>query len=167
MSWSEVKKALNSTVGTSEFKPLNELISDMVENKVKEISLLSSGSFTVSSDVSTNYYVEHGLDGVPNFYVLMSEKIASPSAGWEDYILFGSFFGRTVGQKSTSSAGVRYFGGFWDLNSSGSPTFNSKSGTDVANVFDSNIFCISCSSSIKLKAGEVYRWFCGAWDYMV
>lgn len=50
MSWGEIKKALNSTVGTSKFKPLNEIIEEAVKkdyiNVRKDVFLKGYPNYT-------------------------------------------------------------------------------------------------------------------------
>lgn len=57
MSWAEIKNAVNSTVGTKDFKPLNEIIRgnwNLIESERIYISetptyTLSSGTYTISN----------------------------------------------------------------------------------------------------------------------
>lgn len=52
MSWAEVKHALNASIGTDDFKPLDELIKTSIQQTIFSISKLSVGSIvTESSDV--------------------------------------------------------------------------------------------------------------------
>ena len=51
MSWDEVKYAVNSTLGTEEFLPLNELIKNIYGEKM----FTSDGVFTVPNGITEVY----------------------------------------------------------------------------------------------------------------
>lgn len=52
MSWGEIKKALNSTLGTPQFKPLNVIIREAIAEGVRfqELEVVSNGEYTPDTE---------------------------------------------------------------------------------------------------------------------
>lgn len=63
MSWVEVKNALNSTLGTNDFLPLDKMINKISANIYNEKIFLTNGTFTVPVEVDTIYISGCGAGG--------------------------------------------------------------------------------------------------------
>ena len=119
-------------------------------------SVLSSGTFTPASDVTT-YTFGHGLNVIPNFYIIFPNEDYTLSA-ISATILFCLPFGLTYGGKTRETPVV-----FVASNSSGS-SFSSVVVSTTTGISETEIKTPTNALSSKFRSGVTYRWICGVID---
>jgi hypothetical protein len=115
----------------------------------------ASGSFVLDADVSSMFYIPHGLGRVPNFYVLYTEDEVASVAEYKGYIHNITYVQDTV----EHSSGVRY--GQIYSNYGGSSIFSNSSAQLTKEECTETDLYINAASTRKLKAGKKYCWVCG------
>ena len=180
MSWAEIKKALNSTVGTEDFKPLDEIIKDAiastqetVEQATPTIQVSASGVITASV-TQTEGYVTGGTKSATRNLPTQSAARITPSTSDETAVQSGRYTTGNVVVDGDSNliasnikSGVSIFGVLGSYVGSGgsTPSGNTISGTwyfyqqIVFSTFEQSVnFTSNGQSFVKIKgdSNELY-----------
>lgn len=84
--WGEIKKAINSTVGTEDFKPLDELIKDYAVKPIIAVYSASTADLTISTANGEKTYSIPALwanDGKPTYIEL--DSLGEITASWSNW----------------------------------------------------------------------------------
>lgn len=126
------------------------------------ISALSSGSFTLASDVSSSYSVNHGLDLTPNFfYVWVDGEINATDFQGYSTLIFCIHKDYITNGKSYVALQLSVY------TVQGDSILTVAPATGKSERADSTVFNIHNTSARKLKAGVKYNWICGVIDNAV
>lgn len=147
----------NGTYDISSYATANVKVPTEGGNLPENVFSLTSGSFVVDTDLSSNYVVEHNLGEKPNFFLVYSNTIAS-STDWINYLYaqlcLGSIF--YTGSTRRRNFVMSYIG---KSDGTGFTTSSVVSGSPP-NCTD-NTFTMNITSNRKLKAHSTYYWICG------
>lgn len=115
MSWGKIKSAINSTVGTSDFKPLDEIIlgkyvlSGKTSDKLNTFATTYSGSLSSSSETALNNQIVMKYSGTIKLAVLFECISASSSTAYAYFYEDGSSLGsNSVTISSSATVGGEY-----------------------------------------------------------
>ena len=127
------------------------------------ISKLSSGTYTSTSDITSNVTIAHGLGVIPNFYMIVLETDVSSSPIASTLVCGAGIYKRT---KTSSSGTAVYTVSGLHVGFNSSKTRVSGAYSQITNTaFTSTTnFKITLGNEQALKAGHTYRWICGVLD---
>ena len=120
------------------------------------VSALTFGTFTPTSDCTSDWPVYHDLGQAPNFFIFY----ANDKFDMSDFA--GYCFFQTAIPRRVLPDGAFYTIGFVSTSQMMQATMNVTS--EIATVLASNLFVVDAASSRKLKGGVTYNWICGVID---
>lgn len=139
------------------------------------ISALKTGTFTPSSDLTSNRAIAHGLGTTPNFFLIYPTADSIDAVDFSGYNALQMFLAKPHTEYNASSEAIDYTGIF---NRTYGYAYTGTSTTTAKNYFLTAIINVSTKSSYvtasyiyaqanaayKLKAGITYRWIAGVFS---
>lgn len=120
------------------------------------VSALTFGTFTPTSDCTSDWPVYHDLGQAPNFFLFYTNDMHNTAD------MAGYCFVQAVIPKRLFPEGAFYLIGFVTTGNIIQGVMSQNS--DLPTVLASNLFVVDAATSRKLKAGVTYNWICGVID---
>lgn len=130
----------------------------MLPNGVKKIT---TGTFTLTSDRTNQYTVNHELGVMPNFvFVIMKDAYIS-AGSHTDYLLFSSYYSN---QEMIYNGGTYSVIGSVGIGTSTDYPIRTSAIQGYSGVITAYQFDVFANTDCKIKAGETYYWVAGVAD---
>lgn len=120
------------------------------------VSALTFGTFTPTSDCTSNWPIYHDLGQAPNFFIFYARDTY---AAVSDFT--GCCYMQTAMPRRVVNNNAEYSISFV-TNNNLLQTISST--TKLSTALASNLFVVDAASSRKLKGGVTYNWMCGVID---
>lgn len=120
------------------------------------VSALTFGTFTPTSDCTSDWPVDHDLGQAPNFFLFYTNDMHSTTD------MAGYCFAQAAIPRRLFPEGVYYLVGF--VANNGIIQGMLGQDQDISTVFARNLFVVDIASNRKLKSGVTYNWICGVID---
>lgn len=120
------------------------------------VSALTFGTFTPTSDCTSDWPIYHDLGQTPNFFLFYTNDMHTIAD------MAGYCFVQAAIPRRILPEGAFYLIGFVTTGKTIQGIMSQNS--DLPTVLASNLFVVDAASSRKLKSGVTYNWICGVID---
>lgn len=118
------------------------------------ISKIVVGSYTPTSDETTNLKITHNLGVTPDVVAFFAEGTVD-AASFPQYLIFQFYLMQPFSQSNIPTSGSGFY---YRRYGSSSESFSGTSGTDTTGYCNDSTFLVNAASSYKLKSGVKYKW---------